>query len=185
MVGVCGRLRPKGSNPLRRRSGCGLRFWAFVWGDVCSQYDGEMSKLDAIASVDVCIDSNELKDVEAALRAIGFEGSVVPDIHFRSMGEVPWVLMLSMPVTAFLTGFFGAAGAEAWKSLKSFVVRVQRARPHRRGSIEFLPEDSPRLTIPEGLPDEAYKALLDLDFSSFKNSTLIWWDTGRQKWIDD
>lgn len=36
MVCVRGRLRPKGSNPLGRRSGCGRCIWRFVWGGVCS-----------------------------------------------------------------------------------------------------------------------------------------------------
>ena len=37
MVCVRSRLRPKGSNPLGRRSGCGRFIWAFVWGGVCSR----------------------------------------------------------------------------------------------------------------------------------------------------
>lgn len=37
MVGVCGRLRPKGSIPPLKRSGGGRRFWTLVWGFVCSR----------------------------------------------------------------------------------------------------------------------------------------------------
>lgn len=137
------------------------------------------------ASVDVNVDPDELAEVEAALRAIGFDGPVTPSIAFRSLGTLPWVLMFSLPVTAFLTSFFGAVGNDAWKAFKNFVTRVQRARPNRQGSIEFRSHNSsPSLTIPEGLPDEAYRALFDLDFDAFEGSAVIYWDAERSEWTD-
>jgi hypothetical protein len=140
------------------------------------------SSWDAV--LDAFIDTEELSEVEDSLRSIGFAGSISPDIHFRSMGDIPWVLMFSIPVTTFLTAFFGAAGNDAWKGFKGFVTRVQTARRDRRGTIEFRPDSSPQVVIPEGLPDRAYEALCELDFDAFDNGAYILWDSREGKWRD-
>ena len=68
MVGVCGRLRPKGSNPLGRRSGCGRWFWGVVWGTVCSrpppsadgsQTDGSRNAISGSTPTSLCRASAE------------------------------------------------------------------------------------------------------------------------------
>jgi hypothetical protein len=120
----------------------------------------------------------EVEAVEAVLRKAGFSEPVSPSVGRRSLGDLPFVIYVSAPVMAFLSAFMGAAGKDAYDSLKHFVRDVRAARRDRPGSIVIEDresrEDSTVLVLSADLPDEAFEALADLDFEALKGAYLVW-----------
>ncbi len=130
----------------------------------------------------------EVESVEVLFRKAGFDGPVTADIGRRSLGDLPFVIYVSAPVMAFLSGFAGAAGKDAYDSLKRFVRDVRAARRGRDGSIVIEDresrEDSTVLVLSADLPDEAFEALAGLDLEALKGAYLIWDRDGDKGWHD-
>ena len=98
------------------------------------------------------------------------------------------MIYASVPVTAFLTAFAGAAGKDAYDSLKRFVRDIRAARRDRPGSIVVQDrenhDDGTVLVLSAPMSDEAYEALADLDLEAERGSYLVWDHEGNKGWHD-
>jgi len=70
----------------------------------------------------------DVRKLSEALDALGHPAVVRPVIERRSAGELPWIVAITLPAGAFVTGFFGKAGADAWDVVKNFVEQIYAAR---------------------------------------------------------
>jgi hypothetical protein len=134
---------------------------------------------------------NEIANVRAVFARTGREAMV------RAVWEKPpqtgngafWMtlVLLAVPFKAFADGFFGKAGEDTWMALRKLVEELREAR---RGStladegwVEFDDPDDTQVMLASGIPDEAYEALLELDWSAVRGGTIMW-DEERGRWFD-
>jgi len=81
--------------------------------------------------VDTFSSPEEIKAIRSVLEDIGFEGVIERSVP--PQGEAPWLVLIGMPVGAFLSGFFAAAGKDAWERFKQFFDDIKAAhQPKRR-----------------------------------------------------
>lgn len=144
--------------------------------------------IDGEIAMDKQADAAEVAAVSDLFKEAGFTGSVRAEIEHRSAGEIPFVIYVSVPVTAFLSAFAGAAGKDAYDSLKGFLRRIREARRNRSGSVVVRnlggTNDSTVLVLSADLPDEAFEALGDLDLEANKGAYLVWDNDGDKRWHD-
>jgi hypothetical protein len=164
--------------------------------------------------VDTFSSPEEIKAIRSALKSIGFEGTIERSVP--PQGEAPWLVLIGMPVGAFLSGFFAAAGKDAWERFKQFFDDIKAAHepkrrfwrrssqarfgqlvirpnietaedlePHERAAIlmGWVPSGgtSTELMLSTDLPDEALRALFDVDLSKYPNH-YIFWNPDSGKW---
>lgn len=96
------------------------------------------------------------------------------------------MVYVSAPVMAFLTAFAGAAGKDAYGSLRDFLKALRAARRDRSGSVVIRDvegrDDLTVLVLSSDLPEEAFSALAHLDLKANKGAYLAWdraWSRGR------
>ncbi|MFC3491931.1 hypothetical protein [Glycomyces rhizosphaerae] len=114
-----------------------------------------------------------------ALRGNGFETEVHRPLGHRSPAVFDWVLLLSIPLHAFLS----TLGSEAMHDL----FQGLRNRARERGGAESKPlvlEDSERelrIVLEPDLPLEAFKRLFEIDLDGFGTGPLHY-DHNRRDW---
>ena len=122
--------------------------------------DGEVA-LEAVASDD------EVAEVAAAFTDSGYPGGGRAWVEGRGAGAFQWILMISVPATAFLTALAAEAGKDAYKVLKRLVGRIHEARTAAgtaagwtTDSVAVVDEEtSTWILVPPELPEEAWRAL--------------------------
>ena len=145
--------------------------------------------------VDRSASTSELEAVEQAFSEAGIDAEVRAD--YEAYSELPpWAIYLAVSTAAiFWTGFVGAAGADAWKSLRDLIGKLFRARDESKspkGSVVVtITEVHERIVFSDGLPDEAYKSLLKIEITKTQSGQIQWddkagawrdpWDTDRAK----
>lgn len=135
--------------------------------------------------------SDEVAEVRAVFERTGHSAMV------RAVWEKPpqtgngafWMTLVLLGVSfkGFADGFFGKLGEDAAVALRDFVEELRKARrgsTHaNEGWVAFDDPDDTNVMLSSGLPDEAYRALLDVDWSDARGGTIMWDDaTGR--WFD-
>lgn len=134
--------------------------------------------------------ADELKAVEAAFRRYGFDAEVEATWHRRPQtGNGPsWVIAAALGATfaQFFGGFFSAAGADAWMKLRDWVSDLYAARQQSihgpEGGLQLTDADGTEIVVWR-LPDEAFRRLLEIDWSEHLGG-LLWWDEERREWTD-
>jgi len=144
--------------------------------------------------VDTAASPAEVDAIAAVLTGAGIENR--SEASARMQGDGPWLVMLVVLAVPFLNGFGGEAGKDAWQALKRLVADLHKARARESwGQVVIRPgvigEDEadgkvtlPGFPIPKNpnveitldsrMPDEAYRALFDLDLDAFDGGTLHW-----------
>jgi hypothetical protein len=151
----------------------------------------------------------EVEGVAAAFREAGVDATVEATWEFpgrqavqekaaglrrpspEGNGIAYWIVETAVPYV--LEGMFqGVLGVGGWVLVKGL---VDRLRDTRRGAergkegivsftdpdgttVQFLVGEEPRT---EPLPDDAYRALFDIDWSKHKGDVLVW-DWRRERW---
>jgi hypothetical protein len=98
--------------------------------------------------------------------------------------------LLGMTVGQFLSGYFQAAGQDAWRKSKDLVLKLKRNHLDRHPSV---PSTAPALLVikdverrisvglESDMPDEAFRKLFDLDFGD--QEQVSWnWNQERGEW---
>src|SRR5437868_14546906 len=118
--------------------------------------------------VQVSLECAARDDEVAAVAAVFAEAGVDADVRVDPMlkgagGDFPWMVIISVPATAFLTTFAAEAGKDAYKELKKLIKRLYDARKTAQFRTGFLTfggdETSTSFTLPPELPDEAWPQL--------------------------
>lgn len=133
----------------------------------------------------------ELAEVEDAMARFGFGIDAIPAHHpaqdHPTVGEaIHWIVTvtLAVPIGAFFAAIAQEAGKDAYRAIKRWASDLSAASPpHGYGDIEVLDPDGSRIDLrPVNLPDEAFAALLDIDWAKHAGATLIW--TDEHGWVD-
>lgn len=121
-------------------------------------------------------------EVEAVRRAFDEAGApaIVRAGYGRNSAEqLPWVILLSAPLAALVTGFLSKAGADGWDALKNLVQRIykeRRALGGRDGAIQ-VDEGDRQIILTENITDEGYRAIASLPPGGY-----YVWDETRGGW---
>jgi hypothetical protein len=125
--------------------------------------------------------TGHVEAVELALRRAGIEASVESAYERKSAELLPWVIQL--PVGSTLAAFFAKLGAEAagdaYGQLKQLVADLCAARSGAgdgTGAVDFADDDYTHVVINADVPDEALRALLDIDWAEVQAGWLVWKD---------
>ena len=70
--------------------------------------------------------------VRAVVSQAGFDGPCTAELY--AQGEGIWIVLITIPPTAFLAGISAEAGKDAWKWLKQFMEELREALREKRGS---------------------------------------------------
>jgi hypothetical protein len=74
--------------------------------------------------IDKWASPDEVQAVEETFRRVGLEASVRAGVIELSE-QFTWIVIISMPASMFLSGYFAAAGADAWSATKNLSDRLR------------------------------------------------------------
>jgi hypothetical protein len=104
----------------------------------------------------------------------------------RGLGEMPWLALATVPLAALVKALVGRAAEDAYDHLKTLVGRLRFRRAD--GSAEHQPPlvlQDPgsrlRIVLEHDLPVDAYRSLVELDLSQFKQGPLHF-DRQHSEW---
>jgi hypothetical protein len=141
--------------------------------------------------LEILLDSSatpeEVGVVREAFTDAGLTAKVRPSYERRGTGDLPWVVMVSVPLTAFLTAFAAEAGKDAYKGLKRLVRTIWDKRTKTSGpSGSFTIIDIKSgiwVLLDPDIPDDAYSALSELDLDSLQGSGVLKYDKNQEGWV--
>lgn len=94
----------------------------------------------------------------------------------RGVEELPWLVLATLPLQAFLTGLGVVMAEDVTQRMKRLAGRVLRARRAHPPAAQLLvlQDAATRLQVvlESDLPAEAYRALVTLDLSEFRYGPL-------------
>ena len=97
----------------------------------------------------------------------------------NSADQLPWIILVTAPLAALVTGFLGKAGADGWDALRDLVVRIyqeRRALGGRDGAIQ-VDEGERQIILTENITDAGYRAITSLPPGGY-----YVWDAARGEW---
>ena len=106
----------------------------------------------------------EVETVQRVLDDSGMPAVVSASYGRHSLFHPDWIVLIEVPLGAFVTGLAAKAGAECWDALRAFVERLyeeRRAVGHAKGAIQ-IDEGRRRVFLHDELPLAAYPALAEL-----------------------
>ncbi|MFG1609199.1 hypothetical protein [Actinoplanes sp. NPDC049265] len=126
------------------------------------------------------------RDLVDALTAAGVYATAKVVPNRRGMSDVSWLILIAVPVQAFLNSLGEAAAADVWARVKAALRRMPRKSVAGRSRPVILqdPETGLSLVLPPDLSDEGYRQLGQLDLSAFVEGP-IRYDTPSRRWVSD
>jgi hypothetical protein len=128
------------------------------------------------------------RDLTAGLAALGLTVARTRTARaHRGPGDLPWLVLLALPVQAFLSGLGAAAVEDSWRALRALVHRAAHRRAPTGGAPLPRPlvlHDQPsglRIVLEPELPVEAYEQLLALDLTRYRHGPLHY-DRALGRW---
>ncbi|MEU5686245.1 hypothetical protein [Streptomyces venezuelae] len=148
---------------------------------------------DAPLRAELLLDREVPEELRRELVA-AFEGLGAPPVRVRhtvdhrGAADIPWIVLASLPLQAFLTGLGAEAVKDAYEAFKGVVRRTARPEvrePRAEGAARpiVLQDASSGLDIvlEPDLPAEAYERLTTLDLAEFAVGPLHY-DRDRGRW---
>ena len=131
---------------------------------------------------------DEVRAVEEVFWRSGIEADVRPGI---AGGFPVWEVLISVTPSAFLSGYLGAVGADAWKVSKDKLNRL-RHLVHNLLTVREDPDGYVSLTgdgpfyltwlrLKRDMPEEAYRQLEECDWKLMERG-FLWWSNESQCW---
>ncbi|MEU6002398.1 hypothetical protein ABZ837_31885 [Streptomyces sp. NPDC047197] len=133
--------------------------------------------------------SDELRrDLVSALEGLGVRTARVRRaVDHRGAADIPWIMLASLPLQAFLSGLGAEAVKDSYAALKDVVRRSARAADSTAAASAPRPlvlqdrRTGLRVVLEPGLPGEAYDQLLGLDLARFGEGPLHY-DREQGRW---
>jgi hypothetical protein len=160
--------------------------------DSCTSHTRE-TEPEAFVLMESGAPPHEVHAVRDVLYDAGLDLPVDASLVRRSLGDLPWYLLLVVPLAKFGWTFTGKVaerlgertGDAIANSLSMIVRRLWQSRSGPEGRMEL--EDSltkTRIMLTEDLPDEAYAALRQIDLTEpeLEGNVLVF-DPIMAKWI--
>jgi hypothetical protein len=138
-----------------------------------------MVSLAEAVVIEYGVPDGRVEAVERALREAGIEATVDASYESRALGPLIW--LVDVPLGAGLVAFFKAlgeqAGKDAWEAMKQLVTNLLAASvDDGEGEIRLRADGYNDVYVFGELPEEAYRALFDLDWSELRAGSLAWRD---------
>jgi hypothetical protein len=104
-----------------------------------------------------------------------------PDWNTVLQIDIPSLVIVG-PIAAFLAAFAGAAGRDAYDRLKAF---LRDARKTRGDRVVLVSDGAERMGIvlTDELPDDALRALFEIDLREFAGRGTAGWDDEERRWL--
>ena len=142
--------------------------------------------LEADVLVDHSVPAAAERDLVAALAGAGVtaHSKVVPTR--RGAEQLHWLVLVVIPLQAFLQAVGEAAAAEAWAGVKGAVRRLSGRQAPAGGRPVMLQDFGTGLQIilPPDLSEDGYRRLTQLDLTTFTCGP-VRFDRERCEWISD
>jgi hypothetical protein len=148
---------------------------------------------EAVVLMENTAPPDEVAAVRKVLREAGLDLPVEASLARRSLGDLPWHLLLVAPLAKFGWTYAGKVAEKLGErtgdaiadSLAALVKRLRQSRTGPEGRMEL--EDSvteARIVLTDDLPDEAYHALREIDLTQpeFQGNVLVF-DPSSGKWL--
>ncbi|GAA1895873.1 hypothetical protein GCM10009837_17310 [Streptomyces durmitorensis] len=132
------------------------------------------------------------RELVSALEGLGVHTARVRRaVDHRGAADIPWIMLASLPLQAFLSGLGAEAVKDSYTAFKDVVRRSSRAADPAHGTDPAGPAPRPlvlqdrrtglRVVLEPGLPGEAYEQLLGLDLARFSEGPLHY-DSAQGRW---
>jgi hypothetical protein len=147
-------------------------------------------------TVEVSLEAEASADDRAAVVAVFDSAEIRADVKAdyirRSIGLLPWLIVIGVVAARFLWAAVGGAGDEAgrdaWKGLKWLVAALYEARRSSQspqGGVSISDQETGiEIQFPPDLPDLAYIRIVQIDSPSAPLSGILRWDGDAQDWTD-
>ena len=147
--------------------------------------EGILEELEVL--LDSSAPAEDVAAVREAFNDAGLTATVRPSCERKGIGDFPWIVMVSVPLTAFLTAFAAAAGKDAYGRLKKLVSTIWAKRTKTSGSsCNFTIVDSKSgvwVLLDSDIPSDAYSALAKLDLDSLQGPGVLKYDKDEKRWV--
>lgn len=127
------------------------------------------------------------RELVSALEGLGVHTARVRRaVDHRGAADIPWIMLASLPLQAFLSGLGAEAVKDSYTAFKDVVRRSSRAAadpadPAPRPLVLQDRRSGLRVVLEPGLPGEAYEQLLVLDLARFSEGPLHY-DREQGRW---
>ncbi len=143
----------------------------------------ERQPLDVEWVLDRDAPSDEVDAVAQIALEEGLPGRVRASYSQKSAEDMPWIVLILVPLVPFLKGFFEEAGRTGYHDLRRLVRRLFAARRKGQGHVEISDRDSlTTIVFPPELPDEAFKQFVKLGLENIRGKYWVW-DPDQNSWI--
>lgn len=145
----------------------------------------ERRTVQAYVLVDASVPGEEERQLREALVGLG----VTPDVRTmptrRGAEQLQWLVLVALPLQAFLSGTGGKIAEDAHEALKRAVRTVLRRKRSAAEPPSVLVFQDPatglQLILGADLSDDGYRQLFDLDLSQFRLGP-VHYDHRQQRW---
>lgn len=146
-------------------------------------------ELAAVVSFHPSIAEKDRQQFAEALSGLGL------DVHSRSAprrrgasGELTAIILIALPLQAFLTALGGKLADDAYTTFKRLVRSLIDRDQARRATSSAIMLQDPRtgllIQIDRSMPEHAWNKLHELDLSAFTYGPIIY-DRARGQWRSD
>jgi hypothetical protein len=151
-----------------------------AWAE--ARFGGRDTRDVAVVTIEEEADDAQARSIQQLFDQAGAPAVVSARMARRSAGELPWLVMIEVPLTAFVTALAAAAGTDAWKALKSFVGHLFEHRSEatgRSGSIQLEGGNRTVILSPE-VSDDGFQQVTE---GSLPEGGYYVWDSETQSWL--
>lgn len=124
----------------------------------------------------------EVARIQSAFRTFGIDAEVRAGLFHKSVDEVPWQIILTLPPTILVGSFVKSVGSEAGKDFYLWLKTVAAARPGRSCTVNIRDEEHTNVTLHSGLTVEAVAQLDSIDWNELRGA-MLFWDDEANRWI--
>ena len=141
-------------------------------------------------SADILFGAEPTPEQEAlaaeALAVLGGSGRIRVMPLQRGLEDLPWLVLLTLPLQAFLTSMGTKLGTDAYQGLQRIVstlLHPERATPptDRRPIVLQDATSGLRIILDRDLPADGYDQLLSLDLTRFRSGP-VHYDRAGRRW---
>lgn len=137
---------------------------------------------DAYLDGDVPVEDQQLLVDTLADLGVAVDARVLPPR--RSEVELTWLVLIALPLQAFLSTVGTKVSEDAYRKLKGMVARLVGRQSRSAGARPVVLEDAAtglKIMLDPGLPDDGYRQLLELDLSQFRLGP-VHYDRHERRW---
>jgi hypothetical protein len=131
------------------------------------------------------LDPAALADLAEGFRALGLEPTLAPTPRIRG-GELTWLVLASLPLSAFLSTFGTKLAEDGYAGLHHLVARIARhgrgSHPHAHALVLEDEISGTLVQLDDDLRDDGYRALVELDLSEHVG-VILRYEAASRRWI--